>query len=340
MAHHVEPSYPPGPHLFAGGSAGPPVLVSRPATDAFREVRRLDALPLRVLLDDVDASRRYGTGLLRTGRLLALADFAEELDRAGWRRRDDERRALASLFGAEAALERGRLPFARVRFEWVSAGGAPSSGSRLTCRARAGLGEVALLEGMPLRALRRLRAAPAAGPSPLAGVHRRLGAAYVDLGCPDAAAAKLRHGLGLARDAADALEASRVASRLAAVELDRLGPDRAAEVAEVALREAEASGSPIARAEAMLASARAGARGGPGGPRAALRRISRALALALETGAVLLEARLHAGAGRILGDEGRDRAAARRLSRAREIFADAGARGPGERVERMLEEIG
>jgi hypothetical protein len=67
---------------------------------------------------------RYGTCLRRTGRLVTLADFAEELARAGWCRRDDERRALASLFGAQAALERGRLPFARVRFERVGAGGA------------------------------------------------------------------------------------------------------------------------------------------------------------------------------------------------------------------------
>lgn len=341
MAYHVEPSHPPGPHLFRGGSDGPPVLVPPPVTDAFREARRLDALPLRALLDDVDASRRYGTRLGRTGRLRALADFAEELERAGWRRRDDSRRALASLFGGRAALERGRLSFARVRFERICARrpSSSSAGGRIVCLARAGLGEVARLGGMPLRALRRLRGAPAGGPGALAEVHRGLGAAYVDLGCPDAAAAKLRHGLGLARDAGDPLEASLVTSRLAAVELDRSGPARAGELAGLALRRAETSGSPLARAEAMAVSARVDARGGTKGRTAALRRLSRALALALETGAVLLEARLHAAAGRILRKGGRDDAAVRRLSRARAVFAEAGARGPGERVERWLEEL-
>lgn len=282
--------------------------------------------------DDAGAAHgaevRRGRRLYRSGRFRELADFAEELERDARSRGDDGGRALARLLSGRAALEQGRLSFARMRFASLDDISLPPPGRALPLlrAGRAGLGRVALAEGAPERALTLFDGAlPGPGAREddpaVTAARRGLGDAYARMGCAVSAGTEYRKALRRATAHDDRLETSLALSALARAEAGRResGPDR--RIARLARTAAERTASPLATIEAHRA--RAAVRASDGRRlqlRRALHELRNALAVALETGSVLRQARVERDAAAVLDALGRPGDAEDRRARARDLL--------------------
>lgn len=293
------------------------------------------------------AGERRGRRLYRSGRLRDLADFAEDLEREAWRHGDRRGRALARVLAGRAALEEGRLVFARMRFAGVDDLSLLPLGRAVpTVRAaRVGLGRTALAEGEGERALTHFESALTGRGSreddpALTAARRGLGRAYARLGCPETASTELRRALRRARLHEDPLETALTLAALARVESARRGPDADRRLARLAEAAAGRAKSPLARIEALRSrAARRSAEGGAplrprgsGGRRSAgagdaprlreaLADLRSALAVALQTGSVLRQERVERDVAVVLEALGRPGDADAWRARARALLA-------------------
>lgn len=348
----IETAIRAGAHFRRRGEGEAPVFV--PAGRRVPRPRRRsdtgpddDPPPGGVEGDGPQAGARHGRRLYRSGRFRDLADFAEDLERRAWRRGDDRARALARVLAGKAALEQGRLVFARMRFAGLGDLPLPPVGEalRLLRAARVGLGRTALAEGARERAVSYFGSALTArggrGDDPaLVAARRGLGRAYAGLGFQESASTELRRALRRARAHGDPLETPLTLAALARLAAARRGPDADRRLARLAEAAAGRTESPLATIEALRArAARRAAEGGApilppeSGPRRAvgardvprlregLEDLRRALAVALETGAALRQARVHRDAAAVLDALGRPGDADDRRARARELLA-------------------
>lgn len=332
MERPIVTTSPAGAHFRRTGRDRAPVFVP-PRADGppGRETRVVD-LPSDALRDDYEAARQRGIRLFRAGRWRALADLAEDLDRAGWSSADRRRRALARLLGGHAGLETGRLAFARMRFESVRDLPLRPDGARAHAAraARVGLGWTALADGAARPALRHFRAARSRPDvrgegSILVAADRGIASAHAELGCLDNAATAYRRALERARRHDDRLQTALAMAGLARVEAARTGGDTDRRLVRLAMSSADLAGGPLARIEALRA--RAAARAARGDDRRrleALADLREALAVALHTGSVLRQARIERDAAAVLDGLGRREDAETRRSRARELLGDGG----------------
>lgn len=324
-----------GAHFRRTGEDRPPVFVpSRAGGPAGPETRIVDVSTGRVPADR-EAARRKGLGLYRNGRWRELADLAEDLDRAGWGRGDRGLRALARLLAGHAALESGRLAFARMRFESVVDLPVDRDGTSAREDARAarvGLGRTALARSAARPALRHFHAARS-GPgadgdgSVLTAVHRGIGSAHAEMGCLDSAATAYRRSLERARRREAPLQTALALAGLARVELAREGGSRDRRLVRMASASADLAGGPLARIAALRArAARRTADGDDGRCLEALADLRKALAVALHTGSVLRQARIERDLAGVLDALGRREEAEARRTRARDLLGEQGPR--------------
>lgn len=324
-----------GAHFRRTGEDRPPVFVpSRGGGTAAPEARIVHVSPGGASADRA-AARRRGLRLYRNGRWRDLADLAEDLDRAGWERSDRRLRVLARLLAGHAALESGRLPFARMRFESVAHLPVDRDGTsaRQAVRAaRVGLGRTALARSAAPAALRHFRAArsgPGTGDdgSILTAAHRGIGSAWAEMGCPDSAAAAFSRALERARRHEDHLQTALALAALTRVELARSDPGADRRLVRLTAASADLAGGPLARIEALRARAAGrAADGGDGRRTEALGDLRKALAVALHTDSVLRQARIERDLARTLEALGRPEEAEARRSRARDLLGRQGPR--------------
>ncbi len=325
------------------GPSGSPGLRLHPSGDRAERV----AVPGAGGDDEPTAETRHGRRLYRSGRFRELADFAEDLERNAWRRGDDRARALARVLAGRAALEESRLTFARMRFAGLDDLAVLPLGRALPLvrAARVGLGRTALAEGSGRRALARFGSALAgrgrreADPA-LTAARRGLGETYALLGCPESAATELRRALRRARVHGDPLETALSLATLARVEAGRRSPAGDRRLPRLADAAAGRTESPLATIEALRARAwrRAAAaaptlgrestgrrrprgEGDARGLQQALGDLRKALAVTLQTGAALRQARIERDAAAVLDALGRPDDAEDRRARARELLS-------------------
>lgn len=343
MGTLIETSIEAGAHFRRREEGRAPVFVSarrEPSLDrevpddgAHREPTAAAADARAPTPDDAGAAHgaevHRGRRLYRSGRFRELADFAEELERDARSRGDDGGRALARLLSGRAALEQGRLSFARMRFASLDDISLPPPGRALPLlrAGQVGLGRVALAEGAPERALTLFDGA-LSGPGAreeddpaLIAARRGLGDAYARMGCAVSAGTEYRKALRRATAHDDRLETSLALSALARAEAGRResGPDR--RLARLARTAAERTASPLATIEAHRARAAVGVSDGRRPQlRRALHELRKALAVALETGSVLRQARVERDAAAVLDALGRPGDAEDRRARARDLL--------------------
>lgn len=319
-------SVPAGAHFLRTGEGRAPLFVPPAPADAGPQDPRLREMSREEIFARLPLARRRGRELYRSGRLGPLADFAEDLERTAWSRDDGGARGLGLVLAGTAALEQGRVEFARMRFQAVRDLTLEDEDVEgLRRQAHVGLGRTALVRGAPSRAVRHFHAALSGdGPRPEPGTAsaalRGLGAVLHTRSCLDSAATHYRHAMRRARSVEDHLESALSIAGLARVELRRR---EAADLrlARLALSTAELAASPLARAEALrVRAAHRSATGDDDDRSAALRDLRRALAVTLQTGAVLRQARVERDAADVLREMGRPREAARRMRRARELM--------------------
>lgn len=320
-----------GAHFRRTGEDRPPVFVPSRAGGAAGPAARIVDVSSGGVPADREAARRRGLRLYRKGRWRELADLAEDLDRAGWGRGDPRLRALARLLAGHAALESGRLPFARMRFESVVDLPLDRDGTSAREAARAarvGLGRTALARSAVRPALRHFHAArtgPGAGGagSILTAAHRGIGSAYAEIGCLDSAATAYRRSLERARRREDHLQTALALAGLARVGPTREGGGTARRLVRMAAASADLAGGPLARIEALRARAAARAADGDDGRRLeALADLRKALAVALHTGSVLRQARIERDLAGVLDALGRTEEAEARRTRARDLLGE------------------
>lgn len=354
----IESSIRAGAHFRRSGGGRAPVFV--PAVGGPAEARAPDRPTPRThtggdardegLGHDPTAEARHGRGLHRAGRFDDLADFAEDLERHAWRSGDPTARALARVLAGTAALEQGRLVFARMRFAGLDDLSLVPLGRALPLvrASRVGLGRTALASGSDRQALQHFRSALAGRGSreddpALTAARRGLGEALGALGCPESASTELRRALRRARTHGDLLETVLSLSALVRVEAARPGAGGDRRLPRLAASAARLTESPLARIEVLRAraarrAAGAGAPPGPGGAartrpdgasdepglRRALEDLRGGLAVALQVGAVLRQARIERDAAAVLEALGRPDDAEDRRTHARELLARGG----------------
>ncbi len=320
-----------GAHFRRTGRDRAPVFVPAPADASTGGTARIVDVSAGAVPDDREAARQRGIRLYRAGRWRKLADLAEDVDRSGWSRDDRRLRALARLLGGHAALESGRLQFARMRFESVAdlASGAGVASGRIARAARVGLGWAVLADDAraALDHFRAARSHPDArdDSSIFAAAHRGAGTAYAEMECLDSAATAFRRALGRARRHDDPLQTALALAGLARTELGREASDTDRRLVRLADAAADLAGGPLARMAALRA--RAAGRASSAGERRrleALEDLRKALAVALHTGSVFRQARIERDLAAVLDALERPEDAEARRSRARRLLGDDG----------------
>lgn len=291
--------------------------------------RNLHELGEESLLSERTLAYRYAEALFHTGRMEALADYAEAYERAARDRSDPSELLRAVNLAGIAGFELGRTDFAARRFEKLMDLAEAEDSTDMMARAANGLGSVAVLKGAYEEALSHFRLA---GPlyerlgrvRGLAQLRHNFGICFRDLDRFDEAVGSFRQATQLSESIGYAFLAAMSTTGRAEVELRRGDAAYGRRLAERGLRQVRDVGDPISEAEALRVVGLAKAASPPDRSEA-LDDLREALRIAREANSTLLEAEVERDLAGVLLETGRAEQGRDRLRRAVELFDRVGA---------------